>query len=79
MTDIEEIYSAVSSLPLPDRLRLVERVVHDAVEASTTETRVAEGKRSLIGLFAEEPELIDKVCRLAMEERTTRRLRVSDG
>jgi hypothetical protein len=73
MTDIEEIYSAVSSLPLTDRLRLVERVVHDAVAASKKVTPIAEGARSMIGLFAESPELIDEVCRLAMEDRTTRR------
>ena len=34
---------------------------------------------SVIGLFAEEPELMDEVCRMAMEDRATRRLRASDG
>ncbi len=80
MTRIEEIYSAVRSLPLPDRLRLVERVVHDAVEASGKESAPArEGEHSMIGLFADEPDLIDEVCRMAMEDRATRPLRASDG
>lgn len=80
MNRIEEIYSAVRSLPLPDRLRLVERVVHDAVEASGTESAsMHEGEDSMIGLFAGEPDLIDEVCRMAMEDRATRPLRTSDG
>ncbi len=80
MTRIEEIYSAVRSLPLPDRLRLVELVVHDAVEASDQEPAPpAESKGSMIGLFADEPDLIDEVCRMAMEDRATRPLRASDG
>ncbi len=80
MTRIEEIYGAVRSLPLPDRLRLVERVVHDAVEASGTESaQVRTGKDSMIGLFADEPDLIDEVCRMAMEDQATRPLRASDG
>ena len=80
MTNIEEIYSAVRSLPMPDRLRLVERVVHDVVEASKREpASVSEGGSSMIGLFADEPDLIDEVCRMAMDDRTRRRLRASDG
>ncbi len=34
---------------------------------------------SMIGLFADEPDLMDEVCRAAMEDRATRRLRVTDG
>ncbi len=80
MTRIEEIYTAVRSLPLLDRLRLVELVVHDAVEASDKGLApVGEGNGSMIGLFAEEPDLIDEVCRMAMEDRATRPLRTSDG
>ncbi len=80
MDRIEKIYSVARSLPLPDRLRLAERLVHDAVEASGKEPApVAEGGDSMIGLFAEEPDLIDEVCRMAMEDRATRPLRASDG
>ncbi len=80
MTRLEKVYSAVQALPLPDRLRLVERVVHDAVEASdTASASIRESKPSMIGLFVEEPDLIDEVCRMAMEDRATRPLRASDG
>ncbi len=80
MTRIDEIYGAVRALPLPDRLRLVERVVHDAVEAAGTQSaQMREGEGSMIGLFADEPDLIDEVCKMAMEDRATRPLRASDG
>ena len=78
MSRIEEIYSVARSLPLPDRLRLAERLVHDAVEASGRESAPGEGEDSMIGLFADEPDLIDEVCRMAMEDRATRPLRASD-
>ncbi len=59
MTSIEQIYDAVRCLPLADRLRLVERVVHDAVESSEEQTSPGvEETGSLIGLFAKEPGLI---------------------
>ena len=76
MTSVDQIYNAVRSLPVTDRLRLVERVVHDVLEASQEQT--APGG-TLIGLFADEPELIDEVCRMALEDRASRRLRASDG
>ncbi len=76
MNRIEEIYSVARSLPLPDRLRLAERLVHDAVEASAP---VGEGEGSMIGLFADETDLVDEVCRMAMEDRAKRPLRASDG
>ncbi len=80
MTSIEQIYDAVRCLPLTDRLRLVERVVHDAVESSEEKTSPGgEETGSLIGLFAKEPGLIDEVCRMAMEDRVSRTLRASDG
>lgn len=80
MTEVDHIYRAICSLPLTDRLRLVERVVHDAAE--TTQARVAEppvAKPSLLGLFADVPELVDQVCELAMQDRATRKLRTADG
>ena len=80
MNRIEEIYSVARSLPLPDRLRLAERLVHDAVEASDKQPApVGESEDSMIGLFADEPDLIDEVCRMAMDDRATRPLRASDG
>lgn len=80
MSEVDHLYRAIRSLPLPDRLRLVERVVHDAAE--TAQARVAEtpaARPSLLGLFADVPELVDQVLELAMQDRATRKLRMGDG
>lgn len=70
MTDAEQIFQAIRMLPVGERLRLVERVVHDLADASASEAgqRTAEAP-SLLGLFADEPELVDEVCQMAMEAR----------
>ncbi len=71
MTDTEQILQAIRSLPIQERLRLVERLVHDLADASAAEPAPgpAVQEPSLVGLFADEPELIDDVCRMAMEAR----------
>lgn len=77
MTNVEQIFQAIRRLPVPDRLRLVERVVHDLADASSTqaERRLGEEAPSLLGLFADEPDLVDDVCRMAMEARKRDKLR----
>lgn len=67
--DADEILQAIRALPVPERLRLIERVVHDLAEASADAQRPALEPASLLGLFADEPELIDDVCRMAMDAR----------
>ncbi len=68
-----DILEAIRALPRGERLRLVEQVIHELAE-----DKAADG-RSLIGLFADEPDLIDEVCRGAMEARERDRLRVGGG
>lgn len=77
MSSINQIYNSVRSLPVADRLRLVERVVHDVVEASGSVGR--QGGERLLGLFADDPALVDEVCRQAFEDRTHRTLRSTSG
>ena len=81
MTDAEQIFQAIQSLPVQERLRLVERVVHDLADASTAPTpSPAAQAPSLVGLFADEPELVDEVCRMAVEARRRDPLRTgSEG
>ena len=71
MTDTEQIFQAIRSLLIQERLRLVERVVHDLADASAAEPAPGPAAQvpSLVGLFADEPELVDDVCRMAMEAR----------
>lgn len=71
-----QIYEAIRSLPIPERLRLVERVVHDVVE--TPAPGQTSTKSSLLGLFEDEPEVIDEICSQALRDRGVRRLRI-DG
>ena len=65
------ILAAIRALPRVERLRLVEQVVHELAEEGPVDGR------SIIGLFSDEPELIDEVCRGAMEARERDPLRVS--
>ncbi len=56
---------------------VVERLRHPGMHE--TAGRQDPGEDSLLGLFADEPELIDEVCRTALEERASRPLRASGG
>ena len=76
MTDTEQIFQAIRTLPVQDRLRLVERVVHDLADVSAEAPRSVPEPASLLWLFADEPELVDEVCQLAMEARKRDPLRV---
>jgi len=69
-TEPADILEAIRTLPRADRLRLVEQVIHELAEDN-----VADG-RAIIGLFADEPDLIEEVCRGAMEARERDPLRV---
>jgi hypothetical protein len=68
MTTVEQIFQAIQTLPVPERLRLVERVVHYLADTSAqpTPTNVASSPH---GFLADEPELADEICRMAMDAR----------
>jgi hypothetical protein len=71
VTDTEQIFQAIQTLPVRERLRLVERVVHNLADVSGAEAEPhppAEAS-SLLGLFADEPDLVDEVCRMALDAR----------
>lgn len=72
---IDELYAAICDLPPQDRLRLVERVVHGVIEGGTSQVPSS----SLIGMMADEPDLMDEVCGLAMAAREQSRMRQTDG
>jgi hypothetical protein len=59
-SSLEEIYSAIRALSVPEQLRLVERVVHDVAEAEAKSTAPHNGS-GLMGMMADEPELMDEV------------------
>ena len=44
MSSPEAIYAAILALPVPERLKLVERVVHDVAEAESKATGAADAR-----------------------------------
>ncbi|MBI4950747.1 MAG: hypothetical protein HY908_01830 [Myxococcales bacterium] len=71
----EYLLQAIRALPRADRLRLVERVVHELASTETPER----SSGGVIGLFADEPELLDAVSEGAMQARERDPLRLPGG
>ena len=75
----DELLAAIRRLPLDERRRLIERAVHDADEDTPEPPPVgASPAPSLLGLMADEPELVDRMCSLVYQARTTARMRTID-
>lgn len=82
MTDsqIDQLVAAVRALPSVERLRVARRVLSSlsadertrvAQEVAALPEEVGEGALAMLGLFADEPEIVDEVCRQAYAERVT--------
>jgi dihydroneopterin aldolase len=71
----DQLYEAIRHLPPAERLRLVERVVHDVAEGAVARV----GAASLVGMMADEPDVMDEVCDVAMKARAKARMRQADG
>ena len=65
---LEQLYEAIQALPVRERLRLVERVVHGVVEQARPEVPTP----SLLGLFANEPEVVDEALAATLRQATLR-------
>lgn len=75
----DELLAAIRRLPLDERRRLIERAVHDADEDTPKPAPVGVSPApSLLGLMADEPELVDQMCSLVYQARTTARMRTID-
>lgn len=82
MSTIEEIYAAMSRLPAADRLRLLERVLHDLTggQAAPVPQPGAPGTPlSLIGAWESDADVVDDLIETLMVERETRTLRTGRG
>jgi hypothetical protein len=71
MADVKQLFRVIQGLPVRDRLWLIERIAHElrVMDVSEAEPSPAEQPPSLLGLFADEPELVDEVCGMAMKAR----------
>lgn len=74
-----DLLAAIRRLPLDERLRLIARASSEAEEDTPKPTRVAATSApSLLGLMADDPELVDRACALAYEARNQGRMRAVD-
>jgi hypothetical protein len=76
---VEQILLAIDRLPIRERLRLVERVVHDLADTSLPDQREPEDGDAMLGLFADDPASVDDMMVTVMEMRRGSRLRVVEG
>ncbi|AUX25483.1 hypothetical protein SOCEGT47_060300 [Sorangium cellulosum] len=80
MRTVEELVQEVRSFPVADRLRLVERIVHELADASSgaREASPPGPKVSPLGWLADDPELADQLEKLTAGARARGRARGLD-
>lgn len=69
-----QLLQAIRRLPRGEQLRLVERIVHELAEEQD-----ASPPDAIVGLFADQPDLIEAVSEEAMQARARDPLRVAGG
>jgi hypothetical protein len=70
------ILEAIRALPREDRVRVVEAAIRELAD----DRSAPEGDpRAIIGMMADEPDVMDRVCELVMQARGTSRMRAVDG
>lgn len=76
---LDQLLAAIRVLPLDERLRLIARATHEAAEDTPKPAPIGESPApSLLGLMADEPDLIDQVCSIVYQTRNTARMRTID-
>lgn len=74
---IDELLAAIRQLPIDERRALIARATRDA-DQDTPRPPPAVQPVSLLGLMADEPEIVDKMCSLVYDARKTARMRALD-
>jgi hypothetical protein len=76
----DDLLAAIRRLPLEERLRLIDQAAHEAAEDTPKPAAVsASPAPSLLGLMADDPDLVDRMCSIAYEARKTARMRAVDS
>jgi hypothetical protein len=71
--------AAIRRLPLDERLRLIDQASHEAAEDTPKPAAVsASPAPSLLGLMADDPDLVDRMCAIAYEAGKAARMRAVD-
>jgi hypothetical protein len=74
----DQLFTEIKALAPRERLRLVERVIHDLTDGGEVEAAPGD-PGAILGLFADEPELMDEVSEAAMVARERDPLRGRDA
>jgi hypothetical protein len=77
-SNLDEILNAIRGLPVPERLKLVERVVHEITESQAA-SNPRRDPHAVIGSFADIEDVMEQVCEAAMVARERDPLRLPDG
>jgi len=77
MGSIDEILATIRRLPLNERLALIEQAAREAAEDTPMPGAVV-SQPSLLGLMADEPELVDQMCSMVYQARSSARMRAID-
>jgi hypothetical protein len=76
ISDIDQLLAKIRSLPLEERGRLIERAAHEAVADTPKASIVAESRvPRMLGLMADEPDLVDEICAMVYRARRVARMR----
>ncbi|WP_437829319.1 hypothetical protein [Sorangium sp. So ce1153] len=80
MRTVEDLVEEARSFPVADRLRLVERIVHELANASVGNqgASTSRPKVSPLGWLADDPELADQLEKLTADARARGRARGLD-
>ena len=74
-----EILEAIRRLPMDERQQLINRAALDVEEDTPKPASVGiSSSHSLVGLMADEPEIVDQMCSLAYQARNAARMRTVD-
>ncbi len=76
---MHELLDAIRRLPMNERQQLIDRAALDVQEDTPKPASVdTPSFHSLVGLMADEPELVDQMCSLAYRARNAARMRTVD-
>ena len=76
---LDELLAAIRRLPRDERLRLIERAAHETAEDTPRPAPVGDSRvPSLLGLMADEPDLVDPMCSIVYQARRSARMRTVD-
>ena len=75
----DDLLAAIRRLPLDERLRLIEKATQEAAQDTPKPGHAAAtSAHSLVGLMADEPELVDQMCASVYQCRASAHLRALD-